>query len=292
MCLDPGPTLDVPDPFRCRQAPSLIPLPSSAAPRARPSSPLPPITAGSGAEEPWEEEEADLVQVEALWTPAQVNKFEEHDAYHSGSTFTVSSRVESPGSAPAWVWSDDYLTAIPAGELGVSAILGSDAGVSEPEDDVSGPVPGPAAKGDTLKEFFAQRAGEWAEIEAKNPPSPPRSAPDNDPQKALEETAAHFHLTADEFLYALDNDLTYLDRWHALVCSTDDGEVLPPGALPAADTFLRPFPAVPKPEARAAPPLRPIEPITSIPPLHLWPEFRARSEEDQLPEHLETPEAG
>merc|ERR1719440_2355142 len=158
-CLS-GPTVEVPDPFRCRPAPSSLSLPLSAPPSARAPSPLPPISAEAGTEEAWEEEEDDLVTVEALWTQDQVDEFESHNADHNDSTFTVSSRVESPKSAPVWSWSGDYLTAIPAGELGVSTILGLDAGVSERED-VLEPMPGPATKGDTLKEFFAQRAGEW-----------------------------------------------------------------------------------------------------------------------------------
>ena len=102
----------VTDPARGRPAPRLgLPV--------RPSSPLPPISRDAGSEEAPGEEE-DLVTVERLWTEGEASEFNDHDIEHDDDgTATVSSRVESPASASAWKWSDDYLTALPARELGI-----------------------------------------------------------------------------------------------------------------------------------------------------------------------------
>ena len=224
--------------------------------------------------------------VEKMWTTADASECGDHDIDHDhGNSATVSSRVESPSSAPEWKWSSDYLSAVSCPELGVAKVLGDGTPAASP-------TPGPATKGDTLKDFFSQRAGEWGAIEAENPPTRPRATPSTDPTEALAETAAHFKLTPAQFVYALNHDLTHLDKWHALACSTDDGDLLPSDALPVAETATRPFPAVPKPADRAAPSVRAAPDVVGVPPLQLWPEFRQLSADEPIPSHLHPPPGG
>ena len=252
------------DPFRGRPPPSL-PFAAPVAPDE------------DGVDEAKCEEE-DLVHIEALWTESEKTAFgEEH-------TVDVSSVLPGPRAGNGGAWSEDFETLDTPSPLGFAEVMGdllNDEGLQ----------PGPRTKGETLKEFLAERAGAWAEEEAAHPSTAPRPPVSADPVQAVIDTAARFGCTEAEFLFALNYDLTHIDMWHSLACSEDSDPLLPDEAQSKPETACRPFPPVPGPASTAAPTFRQPQPVR-VPPAHLWPQFRSLTPGAPLPSHLTEPEGG
>ena len=177
----------------------------------------------------------------------------EHDLRHGPSTSPGTPRqpaVGEEGTAP--------LEVVKMWRLGVETICQVDASsVKQPlfmewtrsRHEVG--LEAELAKSQSLTEFETARALEFHE---SNPPEGAEPEPAGLSQsERIGWIAARLNVSTEDFLYAVNYDLSHLDRFASLCVSEDDGSRLDPDQPPGIEAALEPLPVLPEPPDRPAP---------------------------------------
>ena len=107
------------------------------------------------------------------------------------------------------------------------------------------------AKSQSLTEFETTRALEFHE---SNPPEGAEPEPAGLSQnERIDWIAARLNVSTEDFLYAVNYDLSHLDRFASLCVAEDDGSRLDPDQPPGVEAALEPLPILPEPPDRPAP---------------------------------------
>lgn len=172
----------------------------------------------------------------------------------------------------------------PVPELGVERVCGVDASSVKmpiesewsgpPRDDFNGPgsVATASAKDERYETFFSRRAWEFHQLCPGSTTSQPAAG-----LTGLELAgwvATKLGMSLGDFLYAVDNDLTHLDRFVALCVEEDDGSRLDLSNPPGTKAMWDPLPELPAIPERPAPAAE----VDTPPDSELPPEFSGKFE--------------